>query len=333
MDLHLLSNVGFSSGDLDALAADGEVAQVYGAVTETAFLPVGDDAADEIVKVCTLPADMRKAGAAINQPLITEGRLPQSADECLIEVNTPSAFQVGDTLRVVPADAEDTALAVTEYKIVGRADWSMYVDFERGTAQIGNGSIDSFLLVMPEAFDCAYYTDVYLTLTKTADVNSFTDRYLTIAEDEADAISDRTADFAASRAEELREDAEAELADARKELDDGWAVYRDGEKELEDKLADAKKKLDESLALAYETKLVRKLSALTDSIADRTDALESALIALHDAEGIIAESEAIRDDILPKMCELRVACDEAETLTDRAYWPYPTYGDILFSVK
>ena len=54
---------------------------------------------------------------------------------------------------------------------------------------------------------------------------------------------------------------------------------------------------------------------------------------LHDAEGIIAESEAIRDDILPKMCELRVACDEAETLTDRSYWPYPTYGDILFSVK
>ena len=99
------------------------------------------------------------------------------------------------------------------------------------------------------------------------------------------------------------------------------------------KNANAKRKLDDSLALTYETKLVKRLSVLTDSIAERTDALEDALIALHDAEGIIAESEAIRDTVLPKMCELRVACDEAETLTDRSYWPYPTYADILFSVK
>jgi len=99
------------------------------------------------------------------------------------------------------------------------------------------------------------------------------------------------------------------------------------------KNAETKRAFDESLALSYETKLIRKLSSLTDNIAERTDALEDALIALHDAEDVISESEAIRDSILPKMCELRVACDEAETLTDRSYWPYPTYADILFSVK
>ena len=32
------------------------------------------------------------------------------------------------------------------------------------------------------------------------------------------------------------------------------------------------------------------------------------------------------------MSELRIACDEAETLTAKNYWPYPSYGDILFSV-
>ena len=41
----------------------------------------------------------------------------------------------------------------------------------------------------------------------------------------------------------------------------------------------------------------------------------------------------IRDSVLPKMCGLRVACDEAETLTARSYWPFPTYADILFSVR
>ena len=53
----------------------------------------------------------------------------------------------------------------------------------------------------------------------------------------------------------------------------------------------------------------------------------------HPLSRVIAESAQIRDTVLSKMCELRVACDEAETLTARSYWPFPTYGDILFSVK
>ena len=77
----------------------------------------------------------------------------------------------------------------------------------------------------------------------------------------------------------------------------------------------------------------QKLSALTEQIAARAEELEAAVVALHTTEGIIAEANAIRDTILGKMSELRVACDEAETLTAKKYWPYPTYGDLLFSVK
>ena len=95
----------------------------------------------------------------------------------------------------------------------------------------------------------------------------------------------------------------------------------------------AKKEVDIGMSCAYETGIVEKLSALTDRIAVKIDELQDAMLALHDAEDIIAESAMIRDGVLPKMCELRVACDEAETLTAKSYWPYPTYGDILFSVK
>ena len=95
----------------------------------------------------------------------------------------------------------------------------------------------------------------------------------------------------------------------------------------------AKKEVDIGMACAYETGLVERLSDLTDRIAVKIDELQSAMLALHDADDIIAESAMIRDGVLPKMCELRVACDEAETLTAKSYWPYPTYGDILFSVK
>ena len=41
----------------------------------------------------------------------------------------------------------------------------------------------------------------------------------------------------------------------------------------------------------------------------------------------------IRDDILQKMAELRVVCDEAETITAEEYWPFPTYGQLLFGVR
>ena len=51
------------------------------------------------------------------------------------------------------------------------------------------------------------------------------------------------------------------------------------------------------------------------------------------AEDIGAEAALIRDKVLTSMGELRVACDEAETLTAKSYWPYPTYADLLFSVQ
>ena len=57
------------------------------------------------------------------------------------------------------------------------------------------------------------------------------------------------------------------------------------------------------------------------------------MFALQDAGDIIEESAIIRDVILPKMSELRIPCDQAELLTSKSYWPFPTYGDILFSVK
>ena len=99
------------------------------------------------------------------------------------------------------------------------------------------------------------------------------------------------------------------------------------------KSAAAKKALDSALACSYETGVVRKLSALTDRIASKAEELETAIISLDNAEDIGAESVMIRDTVLGLMGELRVACDEAETLTAKTYWPMPTYADLLFGVK
>ncbi len=98
------------------------------------------------------------------------------------------------------------------------------------------------------------------------------------------------------------------------------------------KRAANKKSLDSSIACSYETNAVKKLSSLTDAIYTKTDELKDVIIALSKADGIISESEMIRDTVLPKMSELRVLCDEAETLTSKEYWPFPNYADLLFGV-
>ena len=95
----------------------------------------------------------------------------------------------------------------------------------------------------------------------------------------------------------------------------------------------AKKAVAPNLACAYEAGLVTKLSGLTDQIAEKTDELESAVLELKNAEDAKEEAFAIRDTILGKMATLRAVADEAETQTSSDYWPFPTYGDLLFGVK
>ena len=97
--------------------------------------------------------------------------------------------------------------------------------------------------------------------------------------------------------------------------------------------AAAKKAVDAAIPCSYEVELLKKLARLEEQIAVKADELEETVMKLQDAGDIEAESYRIRDVVLSKMGELRVACDEAEIMTAKKYWPFPTYGDLLFGVK
>ena len=96
--------------------------------------------------------------------------------------------------------------------------------------------------------------------------------------------------------------------------------------------AAAKRELVPGCSCGYEAELVKKLSDLTDQIAARTAELEEKMVEVAGIGEIGEQSAAIRDVILPRMSQLRLPCDEAETLTAKKYWPFPTYGDLLFGV-
>ena len=92
----------------------------------------------------------------------------------------------------------------------------------------------------------------------------------------------------------------------------------------------AKKAAAPDLACSYETKQVKRLSVLIDGIDDATEVLERSVLALEGDN--TKQAFHIRDEVLCRMAELRALCDEAETLTAASYWPFPTYGDLLFGV-
>ena len=96
--------------------------------------------------------------------------------------------------------------------------------------------------------------------------------------------------------------------------------------------AAAKKAVDGDLCCCYEKKRISKLSALVDQMDAAVDALDASLITLGMTSNITAQAELIRDEVLPKMSLLRAPADEAETLTAKKFWPFPTYGDLLFGV-
>ena len=98
-------------------------------------------------------------------------------------------------------------------------------------------------------------------------------------------------------------------------------------------VASAKRSLDADIPSCYEQKLIKRLATLVDTIDCRTASLESDMVKLDTMGDFTEEAAFIRDKVIPQMSELRVVVDEAETMTAENYWPFPTYGDLLFGVK
>ena len=116
---------------------------------------------------------------------------------------------------------------------------------------------------------------------------------------------------------------------ARKEILPAVEAYA---KELSDAYI-AKSAVIPGIAGKYEKGVIAKMSTLADEIDTAAAALDAAVIRFNAISDTTEASCMIRDVILQKMAELRVVCDEAETVTAEKYWPFPTYDKLLFGVK
>ncbi|MCR5292672.1 MAG: glutamine synthetase III [Eubacterium sp.] len=83
----------------------------------------------------------------------------------------------------------------------------------------------------------------------------------------------------------------------------------------------------------YEVTTMERLSELTDCILEAVMKLEDVLAEFKTIDDVFKSSAYVRDEMLPAMDSLRKYVDEAEMLTSQRDWPFPSYGQLLFSVN
>ena len=307
MDGYVISTLGLTQEDLDALAQEAGIQEVEGGMSLDAT------ARDAIVSVRSLPE-------TLNLLEVTEGRLPQAADECVTEslLMVELGLEVGDTLELTLDEDNADSLTRTTYTVVGVVNSPLYVGSDRGSSSLGGGTVDAFLYVSGENFNLDYYTEAYFTLDGLAALDSYSQeyedrledyldgldgladqraqlRYDTLVADAQAEIADGEAQLADAR-QELA-DAEAELADARAELDDGWSSYYDGVDTLDREIADARQTLAQALADLQdgEAELADGQSQYDDGLAQYRQGLadyEDNLAALDEQQAALDEGYA-----------------------------------------
>lgn len=116
---------------------------------------------------------------------------------------------------------------------------------------------------------------------------------------------------------------------AKKEILPAVTAYT---KELAD-TANSKKSFISNCECSYEEEMISKLSDLILKLYSGVSVLEDKLNKTSEIEDITKLSVYYKDIIIPAMDDVREPADKLEVITAKKYWPFPTYGDLLFGVR
>jgi len=93
------------------------------------------------------------------------------------------------------------------------------------------------------------------------------------------------------------------------------------------------KKVAEDASVEYETETIKEIAELSAKLYAAAKALEGYVEEAETIEPIEKQSTFVREKIFYGMEEARVYADKLETITSKEYWPFPSYGDLLYSVS
>lgn len=202
------------------------------------MMAAGDDGDAKALKFINLPENL-------NLLNVVEGRLPENPNECVVDSYsiTDEGLQVGETIKIAEENDEDKLkeFKVKEFEVVGTVNTPIYLDYQRGSTDIGNGSLYSFIFVDKEVMDTDYSTNLYLRLK--SDAASISDERDNVIEANEDSMEDLAERVTEARREKAMAKAQEKLDKKKKEYEDNLAEYESEKSDTEKKLRDYENEL------------------------------------------------------------------------------------------
>ncbi len=308
-DYRALSTIGFDIKDADSLTEVDGVKYAQGGINQ-AVIQLLADGRECVVATYSLLDN-------INTPDLVEGRMPENDRECVVDSKYYSSDYIGREFVVSDSNTDDVkdAFSYDTYTIVGRVQSPLYLNFERGTSSVGNGSVSSFAYFMRGAYTAEYDNEIYVRVDSGAQVysdeySSYIDAHTDAIEDAVQRIADARYDRLYSEAADKIEDAKAELdakvKDARAELDDAYEELQKSEQEISQKqkeLDDAKSAMElagmstEGMFDDAQAQLDDAKKQIEDGYAEYQDGVDKLEKESADAEAEIADAEDELNDL------------------------------------
>lgn len=313
MDIRVLSDLGLTDNDVAAIKNSDGVLGVY--PTHSIDALIKDGTSQSVFKVSGMPLqDLDDTNEEyINRPTLVEGRLPEKSGECVIEKTLMPGLNlnIGDTLTLNSGTDEDILenLNTKEYTIVGTVLTSYYLSFEKGTSSIGNGKVDSFVIIPETDFNMDVYTEVLVTVSGAKAINSYDDEYFDITDLSVDSLESLGTIMGPIRLQEIKDEANKKLQEGKdeyninklkfdEEIEKAFNRIEDGKNEIivgENNL-DSKEKEFNLLMKNSESKLNEGAVKLASGRAE----YEKNLAVLNESKlGLSQLEEAVKNPLLP----------------------------------
>lgn len=216
-DFRLVSTLGLTDEDLAEVKKMDGVKLAEGAVGADFLFNTADE--DNLIMMAqSIPEN-------VNQIKLKAGRMPEKANECLADPDMYSKDDIGSTIKLSKDNSEQTfdTFAYDEYTIVGLAYSVLYINMERGSSTLGNGSVKGYIYIPMDGFSTDYYTDIYVCVDSEGYV--YSDEYEQSTQKYVDGLEKFMSERAVIRRDAIIDDAMSQLDDAKKQYEDGKTQY------------------------------------------------------------------------------------------------------------
>ncbi len=214
----------------------------------------------------------------LNKYVIESGRLPEKDGEIALDSKETikNSYKIGDKIKFSYDNSErlNDEIKDKTYEIVGFVKSPMYIGkYERGTSNIGKGRVDGFGVISESEFKMPVYTEAYLTFNNLKGLNSYSEKYDELLNNNKKEVEDITKNQGSIRLDDIKKEANDKILKSKNEL----KKAKDELKKAEDKLNESKNKLDEG-----KEKYNQNLSEFNTKMQDAKEKLDSSKNQLND---------------------------------------------------